>query len=121
MSKATFVKAPVQGGAALSGDGPPGAWTFLEKGETTVPNGSGDLTVSSPHVLAAGEILVCFVSLDGATAGINIMNDNTNINPGVSDIHWNVRSAAGALTLHLRSGNSGGSIVRWSLYSLTPP
>jgi hypothetical protein len=99
----------------------PGTWAFVEKGTTVVPNGSGDLTVSTPYTLGAGELLVALVSIDGATAGLNLMNDNTNINPGVNDIHWNIRSAAGALALHLRSGNSGGSTVRWAIYTVVPP
>lgn len=122
MSKNSFVKGPMVGGpvANQSGSGPAGTWVFLEKGQTNVPNGSGDLTVSTPYTPALNEMVVAFVCMDGATA-IRIMNDNTNINPGISDVHWNLVSSAGAITLHLRSGNSGGSVVNWAIYSFFAP
>jgi hypothetical protein len=111
----------VQPVEVIGGISPPGTWVFVQKGTTIVPNGSGDLHITT-YTPSPGEILVALVSLDGATAGINIQNDNTNANPGVNDLHWNIRSDnAGGLMLHFRSGNQGGSTVRWALYTVVPP
>jgi hypothetical protein len=111
----------VQPVEVVNGISPPGIWTFIQKGVTILPNGSGDVHVTT-YTPVAGQILVALVSLDGATPNINIQNDNTNANPGVNDVHWNIRSDnAGGLMFHLRSGNQGGSTVRWALYAVVPP
>jgi hypothetical protein len=117
VSKSSHVKAAAHGGPA-AGSGPPGTWALLEQGTTTLANGGVETAVSAAY--PGSTIIAAFVSQTGSTS-IYVHNDNTNQNPGTSDVHWALKGQGdGTVRLYLHAGSSGGGIIRWALYSLVP-
>ncbi|HEX9137161.1 MAG TPA: hypothetical protein VF905_09495 [Nitrospirota bacterium] len=97
---------------------PSGSWVLIASGQEILPNGT-TRTLYAGYSPAPGEVLLAIVSPTGST-NIAVHNDNTNQNPGTSDVHWCLVGVAGAVNLVVRSGNQGGGTINWALYSIHP-
>lgn len=107
--------------AGGGGGGPPGTWTQLGKGPTTIADDT-EVTVLANQTMAAGEIPVMHAIMRATPSSDNpaLLGDTTT-GPGNTELQYApVKDTAGTIDFRLRHEDGGSRQIDWVAQKVLP-